>query len=65
MVVSPLWFGPVASPWMQNPTGKDRLLLKRGFRCEDNNVDLLRVKPHYYCVRQVELSHHLLDEAAW
>ncbi len=43
----------------KNPTDKDKLLLKhqwldRRFRCEDNNVELTHVQPHYYCVRQVK-----------
>ncbi len=29
------------------------------FRCEDNNIDLMRVRPHHYCVRQVEPCHLL------
>ncbi len=31
----------------------------RRFRCEDNNVDLMSVQPHYYRVRQVEPCNHL------
>ncbi len=54
----------MASSWMENPTDKDRLLLThtngdRRFQCEDNNVALTNVQPHYYRVRQVELCHHL------
>ncbi len=50
---------------MENPTDKDRLLLKhqwldRRFRCEDdNNVAFKNVQPHYYRVRQVETCGHL------
>ncbi len=49
-------------PW-ENPTGKDRLLLKhqwlaRRFQCEDSNVDLTHIQPHYYRVRQVEPCQH-------
>ncbi len=48
---------------MENPTDKDRLLLKhqrlaRCFRCEDTNVAFTNVQPHYYRVRQVEPCHH-------
>ncbi len=53
---------------MENPTDKDRLLLKhqwvdRRFQCEDNNVAFTNVQPHYYRVRQVEPSY-LLGEVA-
>ncbi len=49
---------------MENPTDKDGLLLKhqwlaRRFRCQNNNVDLMRVQYHYYRVRQVEPCHQL------
>ncbi len=49
---------------MENPTGKDRLLLKhqwleRCFQYEDNNVAFMNVQPHYYRVRQVAPCHHL------
>ncbi len=49
---------------MENPTDKDRLLLKhqwldRRFRCEDNNVTFTNVQPHHYLARQVEPCHHL------
>ncbi len=41
---------------MENPTDKDRLLLKHHRRawCEDNKVAFTHVQPHYYRVRQVE-----------
>ncbi len=29
------------------------------FRCEDNNVDITHMQPHYYGVRQVEPCHQL------
>ncbi len=48
---------------MENPTGKDRLLLKHQlcplFRCEDNNVAFTDVQPHLYRVRQVEPCHQV------
>ncbi len=54
----------MTSPWMENPTDKNRLLLKytnwaRRFRCEDNGVELLRVQPNYFRVRQVEPRHQV------
>ncbi len=41
----------IASSWMENPTDKDRLLLKHQmriprFRCEDKNFDFMGVQPH-------------------
>ncbi len=53
----------MASPWMENPTDKDRLLLKRQlcrrYWCEDNDVAFTNAQLHYYRVRQVEPCHHL------
>ncbi len=54
----------MASSWMENPTDKDRLLLKHQwldhrFQCEDNNVAFTNVQPLYFCVRQVEPCHNL------
>ncbi len=57
MVVSPLWRGPVnihdfilqtrVGYWVNTN-------YVRRVRCVDNNVDLMRVQPHYHCARQVE-----------
>ncbi len=49
---------------MENPTDKDRLLLKHQwldhrFQYEDNNVAFTNVQPQYYRVRQVEPCHYL------
>ncbi len=63
MVVSPLWRGPgyirgfivdEKSYCYCSNTNCDRR-----FRCEDNNVDLTHVQPHYYRVWQVEPCHQL------
>ncbi len=53
----------MASSWMENPTNMlgycSNTNYGRRFRCEDNNVAFTHVKPHYYCVRQVEPCHQL------
>ncbi len=42
---------------LEIPTDKDRLLVKTSyahrFRCEDNNVDFMRMQQHYFRVRQM------------
>ncbi len=45
----------IASPWIDNPTDQDWLMLKYQlsplFWCEGNNIDVICVQLHYYCLR--------------
>lgn len=49
--------------WVKNSTDIDGLRLKhqmtRRFRCEDNDVRVKHVGPHYYFMRQLEACHQL------
>ncbi len=50
MVASPLWREP------GNIHGYIRVTV-----CEDNNVDLMRVQPHYFRMQQVEPCHRFSE----
>ncbi len=53
----------MASTWMENLQTKigysSNINTVCRFRCEDNNVALTHVQPHYNRVQQVEPCHHL------
>ncbi len=58
----------MASSWMEDPTDKDVLLLKRQlsrFRCDDFNASFMHVQRHFYRVRQVEPGALLEQLSSW
>ncbi len=67
MVVSPLWHEPdnIHGFVLDRKTQPTRIGYcsntnnDRRFWCEDNNVALTDLQPHYYRVRQVEPCHQL------
>ncbi len=71
MVVGLLWRGPGnihgfvldGKSYRQGLTTAQTPISVRRYRRDDNNVDLIRVQPHYYRVRQVEPCRRLGEVA--
>ncbi len=58
----------MASSWMERLTEKDGLLLEnqkltRRFLAEGNNVSVVHVQYHFFCVWQMETCHGLGEVA--